>query len=260
MHFQGVGRDSPDGKPVSVNEFEEKIYQELSKTLQRQEPAETPVESWLDNDLYKLRSSSISSDSLSPKSARHEVDGISESPSGKFLQLVENGDRELKTSSSQTDLKDLMSTASQTDLLREIEKLEREISCVDKATATEEDIYDDGKNRRRKSGVPVSPVPEVKTPETTNKPGEEGACKPTSEDSDSGKLSVTGEKEKTATNLWRKKLSVAFKIPDEFESYESATGMALENSVESKHFVDGVSLRVRSGLLILRITKECVVM
>ncbi|XP_078359785.1 inositol 1,4,5-triphosphate receptor associated 2-like isoform X2 [Oculina patagonica] len=234
--MQGVGRDSPDGKPV--NELEEKIhptYQEVTKTHQTEEP----VESWLHNGLYKRRSSSLSSDSLSPKSGRHEVDGTSESPSGNFLQLVDNIDRELITSSSQTDLKDFVTTASQTDLIREIEKLEKEISVADKATITDEDTH----SRRRKSGVTESQVPDIRTIEKENTPDEESASKPTAEDP--GKLSPAVEKERSATNLWRKKLSVAFKIPDEFDSYESATGMALESSVGSSNFVDGVSLRVR---------------
>ena len=234
-----------------MNELEEKIhpiYQEVTKTHQTGEP----VESWLNNDLYKRRSSSLSSDSLSPKSGRHEVDGISESPSGKFLQLVENIDRELITSSSQTDLKDFVTTGSQTDLIREIEKLEKEISVADKATVTDDDTY----TRRRKSGLTVSQVPDIRTVEKAKKPDEEGSCKPTSEESGSGKLSLAVEKERSATNLWRKKLSVAFKIPDEFDSYESATGMALENSVGSSNFVDGVSLRVRSVLFILRVNKN----
>lgn len=229
-----------------MNELEEKIhptYQEVTKTRQTEEP----VESWLHNGLYKRRSSSLSSDSLSPKSGRHEVDGTSESPSGNFLQLVDNIDRELITSSSQTDLKDFVTTGSQTDLIREIEKLEKEISVADKATITDEDTY----SRRRKSGVTESQVPDIRTMEEANKPDEESSSKPKSEDS--GKLSLAVEKERSATNLWRKKLSVAFKIPDEFDSYESATGMALESSVGSSNFVDGVSLRVRSGLFILRV-------
>lgn len=231
-----------------MNELEEKIhptYQEVTKTHQTEEP----VESWLHNGLYKRRSSSLSSDSLSP-TGRHEVDGTSESPSGKFLQLVDNIDRELITSSSQTDLKDLVTTASQTDLIREIEKLEKEISVADKATITDEDTH----SRRRKSGVTESQVPDIRTIEKENTPDEESASKPTAEDP--GKLSPAVEKERSATNLWRKKLSVAFKIPDEFDSYESATGMALESSVGSSNFVDGVSLRVRSGLFVLRVNRQ----
>lgn len=237
LHFQGVGRDSPDGKPV--NEFEEKIYptyQEVTMVHQK----EQATESWLSNDLYKRRYSSLSSDSLSSKSGRHEVDGTSESPSGKFLQLVENTGRELTASSSQTDLKDFVTTGSQTDLLREIELIERQISVADKATITDEDTQTDGKNRRRKSGVTESQVPEIRTIEKENK-----TDKPSSEDSGSGKTSLAVDKERSATKLWRKKLSVAFKIPEEFDSYASETSMALESSVGSKNFVDGVSLRVR---------------
>ena len=242
-----MGRDSPDGKPV--NEFEEKTYptyQEL--TMVHEE--EQATESWLSNDLYKRRSSSLSSDSLSPKSDRHEVDGISESPSGKFLQLVENIGRELTTSSSQTDLKDFVTTGSQTDLLREIEMIEKQISVADKATITDEETPTDGKNRRRKSGVIESRVPDMRTTEKANK-----TDKASSEDSGSVKTSLAVDKEKTVTNLWRKKLSVAFKIPEEFDSYASETSMALESSVGSKNFVDGVSLRVRCGVLILGVDK-----
>ena len=242
LHFQGVGRDSPDGKPV--NEFEEKIYptyQELTVVQQK----EQATESWLSHDLYKRRSSSLSSDSLSPKSGRHEVDGTSESPSGKFLQLVENMGRELTTSSSQTDLKDLVTTASQTDLLREIEMLERQISVADKATITDEGTQTGGKNRRRRSGVTESQTPDIRTLEKTNK-----TDKPSSEDSGPGKTSLAVDKERAATNLWRKKLSVAFKIPEEFDSYVSETSMALESSVASKNFVDGVSLRVRCVIIL----------
>ena len=247
LHFQGVGRDSPDGKPV--NEFEEKIYptsQEVTMVHQK----EQATESWLNNDLYTRRSSSLSSDSLSPKSGRHEVDGTSESPSGKFFQLVENIDREMTTSSSQTDLKDLVTTASQTDLLREIEMLERQISVAEKATITDENIQSDGKNRRRKSGMTESQIPDIRVIEKANKADKE----PSSGDSGSGKTSLAVDKERSVTNLWRKKLSVAFKIPDEFESYASETGMALENSVGSKNFVDGVSLRVRCGVFILEVS------
>lgn len=242
LHFQGVGRDSPDGKPV--NELEEKIYptyQELTMVQQK----EQATESWLSNDLYKRRSSSLSSDSLSPRSGRHEVDGTSESPSGKFLQLVENMGRELTTSSSQTDLKDLVTTASQTDLLREIEMLERQISVADKATITDEGTQTGGKNRRRRSGVTESQTPDIRTLEKANK-----TDKPSSEDSCPGKTSLAVDKERAATNLWRKKLSVAFKIPEEFDSYASETSMALESSVASKNFVDGVSLRVRCVIIL----------
>lgn len=249
LHFQGVGRDSPDGKPV--NEFEEKIYPSYQEVTMVHQKGQT-TESWLDNNLYKRRSSSLSSDSLSPKSGRHEVDGTSESPSGKFLQLVENIGRELTTSSSQTDLKDFVTTGSQTDLLREIEMIEKEISVADKATITDEDTHTDGKNRRRRSGVTESQVPDIRAIEKANK-----TDKPSSEDSGSVKLSLAVDKERSATNLWRKKLSVAFKIPEEFDSYASETGMALENSVGSKNFVDGVSLRVRCGELILVVNKEC---
>ena len=243
LYFQCVGRDFPDGKPV--NEFEEKMYptyQELTMVQQKEQASE----SWLSNGLYKRRSSSLSSDSLSPKSDRHEVDGISESPSGKFFQLVENMGRELTTSSSQTDLRDFATTASQTDLLREIEMIERQISVADKATITDEDTQTGGKNRRRKSGVTESQTPVIRTIENTNK-----TDKPSSEESGSGKTSLAVDKERAATNLWRKKLSVAFKIPEEFDSYASETSMALESSVASKNFVDGVSLRVRCGVLIL---------
>ena len=248
LHFQGVGRDSPDGKPV--NEFEEKIYpsyQDVTMVHQK----EQATESWLNSDLYRRRSSSLSSDSLSPKSGRHEVDGTSESPSGKFLQLVENIGRELTTTSSQTELKDFVTTSSQTDLLREIEMIEREISVADKATITDEDADADGKNRRRKSGMTGSQVPDIRVIEKANKTDKQ----PSSQDSGSGKTSLAVDKERSVTNLWRKKLSVAFKIPDEFDSYASETGMALENSVGSKNFVDGVSLRVRCGVLILEVNK-----
>ena len=224
LHFQGVGSDSPD--------------QEITKTLQKEEA----VKSWRDNDLYKSRSSSVSSDSLSPHIDRHESDGTYESPSGKFVQLVENGDRELLTTSSQTDLKDFVSTGSQTELLRELEKFERELGVADKGTSTEEDIYENEKHRRRRSGVTETPGPEIRTIEQTNKSKEEAASKIASEDSSSGKSTLSVDKERSATNLWRKKLSVAFKIPEEFD-YESATSNALENSVGN--IVDGVSLRVR---------------
>lgn len=313
FYFQGVGRDSPDGKPV--NEFEEKIYptyQEVSGTQTRVEQAQTPLERWLDSDYYRQGPSSISSDSLSPKNGRHEVDGISESPSGKFLQLVENGERELRTSGSQTDLKDYLSTGSQTDLLREIEEIDlkdlistgsqtdllrdieevyskdltsvgsqtdllrefkeldfkdlvstgsqtdllrdiEELIVADKAVVPEQDASGDRMHRRRKSGVAESPVADERTIEKENKPDGENAIMPTSEVTDSGKLNVASAKERTATSLWRKKLSVAFKIPDEFDCYSSATGMALENSVGSSNFVDGVSLRVRYDLLVFQV-------
>lgn len=224
-----------------MNDIEEKIhpiYQDVTKIHQTEEPAE----SWKDNNLFKRRSSSLSSDSLSPKSGRHEVDGTSESPSGKFLQLVDNGDRVLTTASSQTDLKDFVTTASQTELIKEIEKLGKEISVADKATITDEDTNNDAKTRRRKSGFTESRVPDIRTLEKVTESALESSSKPTAEDS--GKSSLAVEKERSATNLWRKKLSVAFKIPDEF-AYESATSMALENSVGSSNFVDGVSLRVR---------------
>ena len=221
-----------------MNDIEEKIrptYQDVTKIHQTEEPAE----SWMDNNLYKRRSSSLSSDSLSPKNSRHEVDGTSESPSGKFLQLVDNIDRGLTSSSSQTDLKDFVTTASQTELIKETEKLEKEISVADKATITDGDTHSDTKARRRKSGFTESQVPDIKTLEKVTESAQESSSKPTAEDS--GKSSLVVEKER---NLWRKKLSVAFKIPDEF-AYESATSMALENSVGSSNFVDGVSLRVR---------------
>lgn len=273
IFLQGVGRDSPDGKPV--NELEENEYQEVSKSQQREELRQTPLERWLDDDFYKQAPSSISSDSLSPNNGRQEVDGISESPSGKFLQLVA---RECRTSGSQTDLKDFASIGSQTDLLSEIEEIDlkeilskrsqtdllREIEDIDfkelVSTGSQTDllndieelllddkvtITDDGdrRERQRKSAVSETPVIVTETIKLGDKP--DSALKTTSEDSGSGSTSLSVEKEKTATKLWRKKLSVAFKTPDEFDSYESATGRALENAVGTSNFVDGVSLRVR---------------
>lgn len=138
----------------------------------------------------------------------------------------------------------MVSTGSQTELLRELERLERELGVVDKGTCTEEDIFENEKQRRRKSGIIESPCPEIRTLGTTLKSREETPTKITMEDSSSSKETLSVEKDKTATNLWRKKLSVAFKIPEEFD-YESATSAALENSVGSNNFVDGVSLRVR---------------
>ena len=271
---QGVGRDSPDGKPV--NEFEERgypSYQEVSRSQQRKELAQTPLERWLDIDYYKRGPSSISSDSLSPKNGRHEVHGISESPSGKFLQLVEISEKELRTSGSQTDVKDfvsigsqtdllseideidmkeLLSTGSQTDLLRELADLDfkelastgsqtdllrdiEELILEDKAVITKEDNTGDRSQRQRKSGLVETSAIDSKALELGNKPDGDRLRQST--------LAV--EQERTATNLWRKKLSIAFKIPDEFEFRESATGRALESSVGSSNFVDGVSLRVR---------------
>lgn len=265
-----------------MNELEEKnhpTYQEVSITqTAKEELAQTPLERWLDGDYHEPGPSSISSDSLSPKNGRQEVDGISESPSGKFLQLVENGERELRTSSSQTDVKDFFSIGSQTDLLRELEKVDlkdlmstgsqtdllSEIEEVDLkdliSTGSQTDllrdieelviadkaiITGDRMNRRRKSGVSESPALEDRTIEKESRSDKENTLKPISDASDPGKKNLTVEKERTATSLWRKKLSVAFKTPDEFESYSSATGMALESSVGSSNFVDGVSLRVR---------------
>ena len=273
-----------------MNELEEKnhpTYQEVSITqTAKEELAQTPLERWLDGDYHEPGPSSISSDSLSPKNGRQEVDGISESPSGKFLQLVENGERELRTSSSQTDVKDFFSIGSQTDLLRELEKVDlkdlmstgsqtdllseieevdlkdlistssqtdllrdiEELVIADKAIITGEDANGDRMNRRRKSGVSESPALEDRTIEKESRSDKENTLKPISDASDPGKKNLTVEKERRATSLWRKKLSVAFKTPDEFESYSSATGMALESSVGSSNFVDGVSLRVRYGV------------
>lgn len=235
--MQGVGSDYPD--------------QETAKTLQKEEA----FENFQDNDLFRLRSSSSSSDSLSPQIDIHESEDTSESPSGKFVQLVENDDRELLTTSCQTDIKELVSTGSQTELLRELERLERELGVADKGTCTEEDIFENEKQRRRKSGIIESPCPEIRTLGTTLKSSEETPTKITMEDSSSSKETLSVEKDKTATNLWRKKLSVAFKIPEEFD-YESATSAALENSVGSNNFVDGVSLRVRPALNDKEIEKQ----
>ena len=271
-----------------MNEFEQNIlptYQEVSRAYPaREELNQTPLERWLGAD-YEPGPSSISSDSISPKNGRYGTDDTCESPSGKFLQLVEHGERELTTTASQTDhqdflstvaqtdtlkkfeminLKDFISTGSQTELLREIEEiglqnvvstgsqteLLRDIGDLITTDKTENarDASGDRTQRRRKSGVSVVPVGD----DTTTKPAIIVDGKPVeanSEASDRGKLKLAVEKEKTATNLWRKKLSVAFKIPEEFESYSSATGQALEkglqNSVASSNFVDGVSLRVR---------------
>ncbi|XP_022786492.1 lymphoid-restricted membrane protein-like [Stylophora pistillata] len=235
--MQGVGSDYPD--------------QETTKTLQKEEALET----FEDNDLFRLRSPSLSSDSLSPQIDRHESDDTCESPSGKFVQLVENDDRELLTTSCQTDLKELVSTGSQTELLRELQRFERELGVVDKGTCTEEDHFEYEKQRRRRSGIIESPGPEVRTLGTTPKSSEETPTKITGGDSSSGKATLSVEKDKTATNLWRKKLSVAFKIPEEFD-YESATSAALENSVGGNNFVDGVSLRVRPALNDKEIEKQ----
>lgn len=224
---------------------------------------------------------SISSDSLSPRNSRQELEGISESPSGKFIQLVENREQDLATSACQTDVKDLlstgsqtllldkfemlnlknlMSTGSQTELLREIEDIsERDlvstgsqtellknnenVIIVEEAESTVESPNGDQRQRRRKSGLSGSLIAADQTMITKGDENET-ASKSKSEAIDSTKLSPVLEKEKKATSLWRKKLSVAFKTPEEFEPYSSATGEALEDSVGST-FVDGVSLRVR---------------
>ena len=276
-----------------MNEFEQKIhpiYQEVSRAYPaREELTQTPLERWLGGD-YEPGPSSISSDSISPKIGRNSIDDTCESPSGKFLQLVEHGERELTTTASQTDhqdflstgaqtdtlkkfemidLKDFISTGSQTDLLREIEEIDlknvvstgsqtdllRDIDdliTVDKVEITEKGTSGDRTQRRRKSGVSDVPVAD----DRTTKPAiilDGKAVKANPEASDRGKLNLAVEKEGTATNLWRKKLSVAFKIPEEFESLSSATGQALEkglqSSVGSSNFVDGVSLHVRYATL-----------
>lgn len=229
-------------------------------------------------------------DSNSPDDSDNHQPGASsilstsESPSGKFLQLVDNGERDLTTTASQTDfqkeawwtgsepnalkkferidLKGLTSTGSQTDLLREIGVMDfkdlvstgsqtdllrdiDELIMVDTAESIE---TNPSGQRRRRSGVTASPVVGDRTIETALKPDTDG-LKSNLEAVDSGKLTVAIEKERKATNLWRKKLSVAFKFPEEFESYASATGQALENSVGSSNFVDGVSLHVRCDFL-----------
>lgn len=277
-----------------MNEFEQKIhptYQEVSRAYPaREELTQTPLERWLGGD-YEPAPSSISSDSISPKIDRHDIDDTCESPSGNFLQFVEHGERELTTTASQTDhqdflstaaqtdalkkfemidLKDFISTGSQTDLLREIDDLITadnvvstgsqtdllrdidDLITADKVEITEKDTSGDRTQRRRKSGVSVVPVADDRTTKPAIIPDGK-AVKANSEASDRGKLNLVVEKERTATNLWRKKLSVAFKIPEEFESYSSATGQALEkglqSSVGSSNFVDGVSLHVRYATL-----------
>ena len=224
---------------------------------------------------------SISSDSLSPRNGRQELEGVSESPSGKFMQLLENREQELTTSASQTDvkellstgsqtlrldkfemlnLKNLISTGSQTELLREIGDIyERDlvstgsqtellrknenVIVVEEAESTVENLNGDQRQRRRKSGLSGSLLT-ADTATETKSDANESTSKSKSETIDSTKLCPVLEKEKKATSLWRKKLSVAFKTPEEFEPYSSATGEALEDSVGS-NFVDGVSLRVR---------------
>lgn len=296
--IQGVGRDSPDGKPG--NEIEEKIqarHQEVSRGTppREEEHSQTPLERWLNSEYQDPGTLSISSDSLSPHNGRQDTEGISESPSGKFLQLVENHERELTTTASQTDAKDLLSTcsqtvlldkfellnlveltstASQTELLRDVNDIyTKELASTGSQTELLRDIGDlivadeaepiekspssnaDRMQRRRRSGASGSVVAAEKAVEMASHPNENGS-KPKSETIDSTKLSPVLEKQRIATNLWRKKLSVAFKIPEEFESYSSATGQALENSVGSSNFVDGVSLRVRPAPNEMEIEKQ----
>ena len=81
--------------------------------------------------------------------------------------------------------------------------IERQISVADKATITDEDTQTGGKNRQRKSGVAESQIPDIRTIENTNKTG-----KPSSENSGSGKTSLTVDKERAATNLWRERSSL----------------------------------------------------
>ena len=167
---------------------------------------------------------------------RQQIADSLHSPSGKFLSGLEKVDAETQVLSSQVEFNSfLVSESSQTDFVTEIRKEE---SVADKATMTDEvTVVQESEERRRKSGVLAPPAFQDKNIETNKAVA--------AADSDSNKLPVVPEKEKSATHLWRKKLSVAFKIPEEFDSYNSATSMALENAVENRHFVDGVSLRVR---------------
>ncbi|XP_074615626.1 inositol 1,4,5-triphosphate receptor associated 2-like [Acropora palmata] len=280
--IQGVGRDSPDGRPGDEEKLQSR-YQEVSGHTppREKEHAQTHLERWLNSECEEPGTLSISSDSLSPRNGRQELEGVSESPSGKFMQLLENREQELTTSASQTDvkellstgsqtlrldkfemlnLKNLISTGSQTELLREIGDIyERDlvstgsqtellrknenVIVVEEAESTVENLNGDQRQRRRKSGLSGSLLT-ADTATETKSDANESASKSKSETIDSTKLCPVLEKEKKATSLWRKKLSVAFKTPEEFEPYSSATGEALEDSVGS-NFVDRVSLRVR---------------
>ena len=58
--------------------------------------------------------------------------------------------------------------------------------------------------------------------------------------------SLRVERERSVTNLWRRKISAALKVPEEFELFDAGdSAVELEPPSNAKTFVNGVSLRVR---------------
>lgn len=270
-------RDSPDGKPFSELEEASNNGTATSVAAQNQENHDVTIpsaESWTDQEI-RHRTSSSSSDHVSPLGHSppvityppDEIRGenwLQNSPSGRFSHTFEPNERQCMSASVQTEMCESRTISSQTDMasaqdssvsVEDLTRREAEPTTVPKEsrtvglqtdfTSVQEPVcvITEAPTLGKEKEVPFSDE-QYRSLENENAPGIEEVTDNTESSHNGTHLRV--ERERSATSLWRKKISMALKPPEELELYGIETGgdYMYENSQNKGYFVDGVSLHV----------------